>query len=132
MEITVGKLTSSVLKTWRFVALTLLYCFSATLFANNSQPPEKLGFNNSTVDYYKDNNTVNQIPYFDNRFRIDSELEEITMIFYRKSGSTPVILVRPDGSKIRVNSFDVDKVQWYDDRTFDIKKIKKLENEAKK
>ena len=125
MEITVGKLTSSVLKTWRFVALTLLYCFSATLFANNSQPPEKLGFNNSTVDYYKDNNTVNQIPYFDNRFRIDSELEEITMIFYRKSGSTPVILVRPDGSKIRVNSFDVDKVQWYDDRTFDMIKIKK-------
>lgn len=77
------------------------------------------------VEYYQSDNITNQVPYFDNRFRIDSELEEITLIFYRKSGSTPIILIRPDGSKIRVNSFDQEKVQWYDDRTFDMIKIKK-------
>ena len=37
------------------------------------------------VDYYKSDNITNQIPYFDNRFKIDAMLEEITLLFYRKS-----------------------------------------------
>ncbi|MBU2871494.1 TIGR03503 family protein [Colwellia sp. E2M01] len=77
------------------------------------------------VEYYQKDNITNQIPYFDNRFRLDANLDEITLIFYRKSGSTPIILIRPDGSKIRVNNFDKEKVQWFDDSTFDMIKIKK-------
>jgi uncharacterized protein (TIGR03503 family) len=77
------------------------------------------------VEYYQKDNITNQIPYFDNRFRLDANLEDITLIFYRKSGSTPIILIRPDGSKIRVNQFDHEKVQWFDDSTFDMIKIKK-------
>ncbi|NQZ10752.1 MAG: hypothetical protein HRT35_26670, partial [Algicola sp.] len=38
----------------------------------------------------------NQLPLFDNRFRIDHEVKEITLLFFRRSGSPPVILVRPD------------------------------------
>jgi uncharacterized protein (TIGR03503 family) len=79
----------------------------------------------STVEYYQQDNLTNQVPYFDNRFRLDAELEEITLIFYRKSGSKPIILIRPDGSKIRVNEFDPEKVQWFDDSTFDMIKITK-------
>lgn len=75
------------------------------------------------IEYYEDNIT-NQIPYFDNRFRIDEELEEVTFLFYRRSGTQPVILVRPDGSKLKINSVQKDKVQWFDDRTFDMIKIK--------
>ncbi|PKG84537.1 TIGR03503 family protein [Colwellia sp. 75C3] len=81
--------------------------------------------NKSKVEYYQKDNITNQVPYFDNRFRLDADLEEITLIFYRKSGSTPIILIRPDGSKIRVNQFDHEKVQWFDDSTFDMIKIKK-------
>ncbi len=81
--------------------------------------------NKTKVEYYQKDNITNQVPYFDNRFRLDAELEEITLIFYRKSGSTPIILIRPDGSKIRVNQFDHDNVQWFDDSTFDMIKIKK-------
>ncbi|QBG37669.1 TIGR03503 family protein [Litorilituus sediminis] len=87
--------------------------------------PTEQTFDTAQVEYYQNDNKTNQIPYFDNRFRIDGELEEITLIFYRKSGSVPIILVRPDGSKIRVNNIDHDTVQWYDDRTFDMIKIKK-------
>ncbi len=81
--------------------------------------------NKTKVEYYQKDNTTNQIPYLDNRFRLDANIEEITLIFYRKSGSTPIILIRPDGSKIRVNQFDHEKVQWFDDSTFDMIKIKK-------
>jgi uncharacterized protein (TIGR03503 family) len=76
------------------------------------------------IEYYEDDNTTNQIPYFDNRFRIDEELEEVTLLFYRRSGTQPVILVRPDGSKLKIGNLPEDKVQWFDDRTFDMIKIK--------
>ncbi|WP_252738919.1 TIGR03503 family protein [Colwellia sp. D2M02] len=111
--------------------LLMLVIYSGALYADNNarftntDTKSTSPLNKGTVEYHKSDNITNQIPYFDNRFRIDSELDEITMIFYRKSGSRPVILVRPDGSKIRVNGFDVEKVQWYDDRTFDMIKIKK-------
>jgi uncharacterized protein (TIGR03503 family) len=77
------------------------------------------------VEYYESDNVTNQIPYFDNRFRIDAQLDEVKMVFYRKSGSPPIILVRPDGSKLKINSLPKDKVEWFDDRTFDMIKIKK-------
>lgn len=96
------------------------------LTTNDAEPPYEEGkLNKTTVEYYQKDNITNQIPYFDNRFRIDAQLEEITLIFYRKIGSTPIILIRPDGSKIRVNHFDHDKVQWFDDSTFDMIRIKK-------
>ena len=77
------------------------------------------------VEFYKPDNITNQIPYFDNRFRIDAMLDEITLLFYRKSGTPPIVLVRPDGSKLKINNFPKDQVEWFDDRTFDMIKIKK-------
>lgn len=77
------------------------------------------------IDYLQSDNVTNQIPYFDNRFRIDAELEEITLIFFRKRGSKPVILVQPDGKKLRIHDYDREQVQWHDDRTFDMIVIKK-------
>jgi uncharacterized protein (TIGR03503 family) len=79
----------------------------------------------SNLKYYQSDNKTNQIPYFDNRFRIDAELDEITLLFYRRRGSRPIILVRPDGSKLRVDNIDNDKVQWHDNSTFDLIKIEK-------
>lgn len=77
------------------------------------------------VKYYQSNNQINQIPYFDNRFNIDAALDEIILLFYRSSGSRPIILVRPDGSKLRTDNADENNVQWYDDSTFDLIKIEK-------
>lgn len=76
------------------------------------------------VEYYKNDTISNQIPYFDNRFRIDAQIEELTLLFYRKSGSKPVILIQPDGSKLKVDSVDKEQIEWFDDATFDMIKIK--------
>ncbi|WP_281561276.1 TIGR03503 family protein [Thalassomonas sp. RHCl1] len=77
------------------------------------------------IEYYQSDDKTNQISYFDNRFRIDAQIEEVTMIFYRAHGSQPIILVRPDGSKLKINNLPEDKVEWYDDSTYDMIKIKK-------
>jgi len=103
-----------------FVFITILF----SLFPVAAQSPENISFKRTEVKYQTDNVT-NQIPYFDNRFRIDAELDEITLLFYRVRGSQPIILVRPDGSKLRINNIDHDEVQWHDDSTFDMIKIKK-------
>lgn len=86
---------------------------------------EKNAQEQTNIDFYQSDNITNQIPYFDNRFRIDAELEEITLIFFRQRGSKPIILVQPDGKKIRINDYDKAQVTWHDDRTFDMIKISK-------
>mgnify|MGYP006148303009 FL=1 len=48
--------------------------------------------------------TKNQISLFDNRFRIDDKVEEITLLLFRRRGSASVVLVKPDGSKIHFNT----------------------------
>ncbi len=112
--------------------ILLISLFNTGSFAAQDISPEQQALSEqaesikqSSLKYYQGDNKINQIPYFDNRFRIDAELDEITLLFYRKRGSLPIILVRPDGSKLRVSSFDVQKVQWHDDSTFDLIKIKK-------
>jgi uncharacterized protein (TIGR03503 family) len=111
-------------KPFRFLVTIIIFyaMLSAIAFAEIDNEKK---LNKNKVEYYQKDNITNQVPYFDNRFRLDANLDEITLIFYRKSGSTPIILIRPDGSKIRVNKFDHEKVQWFDDSTFDMIKIKK-------
>lgn len=104
------------MKKFTFTSLLCLSLLSSTVSAQQ---------NAGEIAYYEGDNVTNQIPYFDNRFRIDAELEEVTFIFYRRNGAQPVILVRPDGSKLKINNVSADKVQWFDDRTYDMIKIKK-------
>lgn len=109
----------------RVAAMFCVASISVSAFESGIQNTKEANkLNKTKVEYYQKDNITNQVPYFDNRFRLDANLEEITLIFYRKSGSKPIILIRPDGSKIRVNQFDNDNVQWFDDSTFDMIKIK--------
>ena len=98
-----------------------LVCLVLALMANCTVHAEQLS---AEIGYYKDDNITNQIPYFDNRFRIDAQLDEVTLIFYRRDGAQPVILVRPDGTKFKINETPSEKVQWYDDSTYDMIRIK--------
>ena len=66
----------------------------------------------------------NGIELLQNRFRIDYEVAEITMIFFREFGSAPIILVRPDGSKIFQSSANGENVFWFDSTTYDMISIK--------
>ncbi len=66
----------------------------------------------------------NSIKLLQNRFRIDYEVDEITMVFFRKYGSSPIVLVKPDGSKIFQVQADGENVFWYDSATYDLINIK--------
>ncbi|WP_354667831.1 TIGR03503 family protein [Alteromonas sp. C1M14] len=67
----------------------------------------------------------NSIVLLRNRFRIDYQVDEVTLVFFREYGSPPVVLVRPDGSKIYSSQADGENVVWFDDGTYDMVKIKK-------
>jgi uncharacterized protein (TIGR03503 family) len=116
-----------------FCFVTLTSLVNTEIFATQDISQESKAFTEqvksvkkqANLKYYQSDDKTNQIPYFDNRFRIDAELDEITLLFYRNRGSLPIILVRPDGSKLRIDNIDFDKVQWHDDSTFDLIKIKK-------
>ncbi|WP_233267489.1 TIGR03503 family protein [Paraglaciecola sp. L3A3] len=67
----------------------------------------------------------NSIELLQNRFRIDYEVDEITMVFFREYGSVPIILVQPDGSKIFQSAADGENIFWFDTSTYDMISIKK-------
>ena len=78
----------------------------------------------SGFEILQDLPTKNQIPLFDNRFRIDENVEEITLLLFRKRGSASVVLVRPDGSKIHFNTAEAQQVRWHDASSYDLIQIK--------
>ena len=65
----------------------------------------------------------NQVPILDNRFRVDHEVKEITLLFFRRPGTPPVILVKPDGSKMYATMAITGQADWFDEKTFDLIKI---------
>lgn len=63
----------------------------------------------------------NSIKLLNNRFRVDSDVSEVTLIFFREYGSAPVVLVRPDGSKLFLeNDANDDSYEWYETDTYDM------------
>ena len=64
---------------------------------------------------------VNEIPLLNNRFRIDYEVEKITLLFFRKPGSPAVILVKPDGSKFYAHhAMNNTQLKWFDEASYDL------------
>ncbi|MBB1387592.1 TIGR03503 family protein [Pseudoalteromonas sp. SG45-5] len=77
------------------------------------------------VELLKRDGKQNEIPLLDNRFRIDSNLDKITLLIFREPGSPAVVLVRPDGSKYLVSELAKNlEVDWYDEISYDIVSIK--------
>lgn len=66
----------------------------------------------------------NSIKLLQNRFRIDYKVDEVTMVFFRRHGSAPVVLVQPDGAKIFQTQADGEQVFWYDAANYDMISIK--------
>lgn len=66
----------------------------------------------------------NGIKLMQNRFRIDYMVDEITMIFFREYGSTPIVLVKPDGTKIFQSEADGKDLFWFDTATYDMISLK--------
>lgn len=66
----------------------------------------------------------NSIELLQNRFRIDYLVDEITLVFFREFGSAPIVLVKPDGSKIFQAQADGENIFWYDSNTYDMISLK--------
>jgi uncharacterized protein (TIGR03503 family) len=68
----------------------------------------------------------NSVLFLNNRFRVDSDVDEVTMVFFRERGSAPIVLVRPDGSKLFIENDEKDtNVRWFETETYDMIMIKK-------
>ncbi|GAA3937689.1 VWA domain-containing protein [Litoribacillus peritrichatus] len=65
-----------------------------------------------------------QVPLTDNKFLIDSSIEEFTALIFRKEGSQATQLVSPDESIINADSDDPD-VTWHADANYDLITIKR-------
>lgn len=94
----------------------------------NAEQIEKLNANSAEANNpltHLDDDFANDIKLLDNRFRIDHEVDEVTMVFFREFGSAPVVLVKPDGSKIFQYTAVGKQVTWFDSPTYDMINIKK-------
>ncbi len=70
------------------------------------------------------NDYQNSITLLQNRFRVDHNVSEVTMVFFREYGSAPVVLVRPDGSKIFQSRASKENADWFDADSYDMVTIK--------
>ncbi|WP_137297688.1 hypothetical protein [Psychromonas sp. SP041] len=62
----------------------------------------------------------NDIPLLDNRFRIDPNTEQVTIILNHPSHAQKVVLVKPDGSKWYAQRHPPESVGWFNNRNQDI------------
>ena len=63
----------------------------------------------------------NNIPLLNNRFRIDDGVDKVILVFFREFGAQPVVIVRPDGSKLYLdNDMNDDSYHWYESDTYDM------------
>jgi len=115
----------------KWIILCCLLALSSELAAQQQTEPAEPQEQEQVTEPYDsgfalldDLPTKNQIPMFDNRFRIDDNVEEITLLLFRKRGSASVVLVRPDGSKIHFNTAEAQQVRWHDASSYDLIQIK--------
>ena len=107
--------------------LFLIFVVSLLHYANaqsfTAEQVQKLNQNSAQKNNpltHLDDAFANDIKLLDNRFRLDYEVEEVTMVFFREYGSAPVVLVRPDGSKIFQYKAIGQQVTWFDSPTYDM------------
>nr|WP_063381573.1 TIGR03503 family protein [Pseudoalteromonas luteoviolacea] len=90
------------------VVFSILFSFSAASETPNITMLERDGVSN-------------EIPLLDNRFRIDHNVDKITLLFFRSSGAPAVVLVRPDGSKIySIHAVKDESLEWFDEISYDL------------
>ena len=103
-----------------YSVLFVLLTTSVAVMANsdNNQPSMP------QLEFMKNFTGKNQIKLLNNRFRVDYEVDEVMLLFFRQHGSAPVVLVRPDGSKIYPRDADKQVIEWHADVSYDLIRLK--------
>lgn len=108
--------------------LTASLAFSSHAITNPSSEDGTADKGSPSLELLKNFKGKNQIKLLNNRFRIDYEVDELVLLMFRKHGSPPVVLVRPDGSKIYVTAADDvenTEIEWHADVSYDLIRLKK-------
>ncbi|SMQ66797.1 TIGR03503 family protein [Pseudidiomarina planktonica] len=66
-----------------------------------------------------------KLPILGRRFRIDFQIDQITLVFFRELGSAPVVLIQPDGTKWYAAKHPRENVTWHSQAEFDMITIDK-------
>ncbi|MGX5913708.1 TIGR03503 family protein [Aliidiomarina sp. Khilg15.8] len=92
----------------------LLAASSASAWANNAEtlPNPYKAF--SLVEMPSDS----QLPLLGDRFRIDDQIDSITLVMFRVPGTDPLVLIRPDGTKL-YSARHPDHVEWRTGNDYD-------------
>lgn len=61
-----------------------------------------------------------QVPLSDNRFQVDSSIEEFTALVFRRPGSEPTQLIDPDNNAYRYPTSPPVAVEWYRTEQYDL------------
>lgn len=65
-----------------------------------------------------------QLPMTDNRFAVDSSVEEFTALIFRQNNAATTVIVTPDGTRYDAKSEDPD-VRWHRSSAYDLITVKK-------
>lgn len=111
----------------RLLALLFVLIISSSAFAAQSftavDPDSKKQVEKRAMSLIE-GDISNKLPIEGQRFRIDENVDEITLLFFRELGSKPLVLIKPDGSKWYDARYPTETVTWYTDPNFDIIRIK--------
>lgn len=102
----------------------VLFVFSQISWANIPVVDPTNVQTQAKLEFLKNFKGKNEIKLLNNRFRVDHEVEEVMMLFFRQHGSAPVVLVRPDGSKIYPRDANAKTIEWHADLGYDLIKLK--------
>lgn len=72
------------------------------------------------LTFIKNYSGSNEVKLLNNRFRVDHHVDEVMMLFFRKEGSAPVVLIRPDGSKIYPKDANAKTIEWQAELGYDL------------
>lgn len=109
-----------------------IWCVLLTVFSLSLQA-NPLGVNPAQVkdstlipklEFLQNYQGNNQIKILNNRFRVDHHVDEIMMLFFRQEGSSPVVLVQPDGSKLYPRDANAKTIEWHAALNYDLIKLR--------
>lgn len=106
------------------IVCIVLFVFSQISWANIPVVDPTNVQTQAKLEFLKNFKGKNEIKLLNNRFRVDHEVEEVMMLFFRQHGSAPVVLVRPDGSKIYPRDANAKTIEWHADLGYDLIKLK--------
>jgi len=66
------------------------------------------------------------LPITDNQFKVDSSIDEMTVLIFRKNAASPAKLVSPSGLELDKNSAD-SNIRWFSTESYDLVTLQKPE-----